>query len=141
MHKGSCLCKAVTFEVKGELPQPIACHCRQCRKHSGHFEASADIPRSSVTVFGEDNVKWYHSSEKARRGFCSICGSTLFWDPVDQAKHNWIGVAMGAFDTPTETRLKMHIFVEEKGDYYEIGDGVEQRGHTNTYCGFREKRF
>jgi hypothetical protein len=33
---------------------------------------------------------------------------------------------MGAFDTPTDTRLAVHIFVAEKGDYYEIGDGVRQ---------------
>ena len=40
MHKGSCLCGAVRFEVEGELPPPDACHCAQCRKHSGHFFAT-----------------------------------------------------------------------------------------------------
>ena len=35
-------------------------------------------------------------------------------------------VAMGAFDRPTNTSLKMNIFVAEKGDYYEITDGVPQ---------------
>ena len=33
---------------------------------------------------------------------------------------------MGAFDTPTETKLALHIFVAEKGDYYEISDGLPQ---------------
>jgi hypothetical protein len=33
---------------------------------------------------------------------------------------------MGAFDTPTDTRLGAHIFVAEKGDYYEIADGQPQ---------------
>jgi hypothetical protein len=33
---------------------------------------------------------------------------------------------MGAFDTPTLTRLEKHIFVAEKGDYYEIADGLPQ---------------
>ena len=27
MHKGACLCGAVTFEVAGDLPGPDACHC------------------------------------------------------------------------------------------------------------------
>jgi hypothetical protein len=123
MHKGSCLCGAVKIEVKGELPPPSACHCTQCRKHSGHFEASTDVPRSAVTVHGSEHVTWYHSSEKVRRGFCSICGSSLFWDPVHK---DWTAVAMGAFDGPTHTRLARHIFVADKGDYYDIADGLPQ---------------
>ncbi len=121
--EGSCLCGAVTLKVTGPLPQPSACHCAACRKHSGHFEASVDVPRDAVTVEGEENVTWYQSSEKVRRGFCRICGSSLFWDPVFR---DWTAIAMGAFDGPTGTSLKMHIFVSEKGDYYEIADGLPQ---------------
>lgn len=33
---------------------------------------------------------------------------------------------MGAFDGPTNTKLERHIFVGEKGDYYEINDGAQQ---------------
>jgi hypothetical protein len=123
MHKGSCLCGAVTFQVRGDLAGPDACHCRQCRKQSGHYFASTDVSRANVTIHGEDNVTWYQSSAKARRGFCSICGSSLFWDPMAR---DWIGIAMGAFDAPTETKLAVHIFVAEKGDYYEIVDNVTQ---------------
>jgi hypothetical protein len=124
MHRGSCLCGAVTFEVSGELPAPDACHCRNCRKQSGHFFASTDVPKSSLRVEGEGRVGWYQSSEKVRRGFCATCGSTLFWDPVFR---DWIGVAMGAFDTPTQTTLGVHIFVAGKGDYYEIADSLPQK--------------
>jgi hypothetical protein len=116
----------VTFEVQGPLPPADACHCTKCRKHSGHFFVSTDVPRAALTIHGIENVKWFRSSEKARRGFCSNCGSTLFWDPLDQQKHAWIGVAMGAFDLPTETRLGIHVFVADKGDYYEITDGLPQ---------------
>ena len=124
MHRGSCLCGAVSFEVAGELPGPDACHCRLCRKSSGHYFASTDVKRAALTVRGGDNVSWYQSSEKVRRGFCATCGASLFWDPpVDR---DWIGVAMGAFDTPTDTRLRIHIFVAEKGDYYDIADGLPQ---------------
>lgn len=123
MHKGSCLCRAVRIEVEGELPPPSACHCTQCRKHSGHFEASTDVPRSAVTIHGSEKVTWYQSSEKVRRGFCSICGTSLFWDPIHK---DWTAVAMGAFDGPTNTKLARHIFVAEKGDYYDISDGLPQ---------------
>lgn len=34
---------------------------------------------------------------------------------------------MGAFDSVTDTRIAVHVFVSEKGDYYDIADGVPQR--------------
>ncbi|NJD31334.1 MAG: GFA family protein [Gammaproteobacteria bacterium] len=126
MHKGSCNCGAVTFEVTCDLPPPDACHCTQCRKQSGHYFASTDVPRSALTVHGAESVTWYRSSEKVRRGFCSKCGSALFWDPVFKDR---MGIAMGAFDDPTGTRLAIHIFVAEKGDYYDITDGLPQNDH------------
>jgi hypothetical protein len=116
----------VTFTVACPLPPPDACHCTKCRKHSGHFLAGTDVPRSAVTIRGADSVTWYRSSEKVRRGFCRTCGASLFFDPLDQAKHDWIGISMGAFDGPTETKLKIHIFVDDKGDYYDIADGLPQ---------------
>lgn len=128
-HKGSCLCGAVRFEVACELPQPSACHCTQCRKHSGHFEASTDVPRSAVTVHGRENVKWYRI-ENVQRGFCSICGSSLFWDPVDK---DWTSIAMGAFDGPTNTHLKNHIFTSDKGNYYDITDDLPQIADPHQY--------
>jgi hypothetical protein len=126
MQKGSCLCRAVRFEVTGTLPPPDACHCSQCRKHSGHFFASTDVPRAAVTIHGAEHVTWFRSSEKVRRGFCSTCGSSLFWNPIGKDK---IAIAMGAFDLPTNTRLAIHIHVADKGDYYEIADGLPQNQH------------
>jgi hypothetical protein len=123
MPRGSCLCGAVRFNVDAELTGGDACHCMQCRKHSGHYFASTDIPKTALRVESEDALAWYQSSDRVRRGFCRICGSSLFWDPVQSDK---IAVAMGAFDDPTRTNLHMHIFVAEKGDYYDIADGLPQ---------------
>ncbi len=126
MHKGSCLCGAVTFEVEGEFAHaPEACHCTQCRKQSGHFLAGINVLISDLALKGEDKVAWYQSSEKVRRGFCSICGSTLFWAPQMEG-YEHISVAMGAFDTPTGVTIAKHTFVGNKGDYYVINDGAEQ---------------
>jgi hypothetical protein len=123
MHRGSCLCGEVRFTVASALPAPDACHCHQCRKQSGHFWASTDVLKSDLRVEGENKLTWYHASEKVRRGFCGRCGSFLFWDPVARDK---IAIAMGAFDDPTQTHLAHHIFVADKGDYYDIADGLPQ---------------
>jgi len=124
MHRGSCLCGAVRFTVEGDLPGPDACHCVQCRKSSGHVFVSTDVKRTALVVEGAEHVRWYPSSPKVRRGFCGTCGASLFWDPIGR---DFVGVAMGAFDGPTGTRLHVHVFVSEKGDYYDITDDVPQR--------------
>ena len=129
MHKGSCLCGAVKFEVEGNLSSPDACHCSQCRKWTGHYLVSGDVSRSALKILGSDHLTWFQSSKKVRRGFCSTCGASLFFDPLDKEKHDWIGISMGAFDTPTHTTLALHIFVAEKGDYYEIMHGLPQNKH------------
>ena len=54
---------------------------------------------------------------------CGTCGASLFWEPLF---HDWTAVAMGAFDGSTRTRLTLHIFVADKGDYYDIADGLPQ---------------
>ena len=120
MLEGSCLCGAVTFRVTGPHSPIEVCHCTQCRKWTGHFFANIEVPREALEVHGADRVTWYQSSEKVRRGFCGTCGSSLFFDPIDRAKHGWIGVATGALDTPTGARIALHIFTAEKGDYYDI---------------------
>lgn len=123
MVSGSCLCGAVRFTAYCDLVPPDACHCTQCRKQTGHFLVSTNVPRSALTVEGEDAVVWYPSSEGIRRGFCGTCGSVLFWDPESR---DWTSVAMGAFEPPTGTSPSHHIFVADKGDYYEITDGLPQ---------------
>lgn len=123
MAGGSCACGAVTFKVNGPLPDASACHCSKCRKHTGHFEAGVDVTRSDVQITGEHAITWYFSSEKVRRGFCATCGTPLFFDPPAA---DWIGINLGAFDKPTGTRLTQHIFVADKGDYYDIADGLPQ---------------
>ena len=122
-HKGGCLCGAVTFTVTGDLAAPNACHCNQCRKQSGHYWVSTDLLESNVEIKGADAITWYHSSPKVRRGFCAKCGSFLFWNPT---VNDTIAIGMGAFDAATAAKLALHIFTEQKGDYYEIADGLPQ---------------
>lgn len=122
-HRGSCLCGAVRIEIDGELRGPDACHCSQCRKVSGHYWASTDVPDAQLRISGEGQVSWFRSSVNVMRGFCATCGSALFWKPL---LRDFTAVAMGALESPTGTRLAKHIFTADKGDYYTIADGLPQ---------------
>lgn len=115
---GGCLCGAVQYVVKGAMRPVIACHCAQCRKTSGHHVAATSAPRAAVQVTGE--VVWYRSSDRARRGFCGICGSNLFWDGPGENMSIFAGTLEGA----TGLAMAGHIFCADKGDYYAISDGL-----------------
>jgi hypothetical protein len=69
----------------------------------------------------EGDVRWYGWPGGARSGFCADCGSQLFWERPGETG---INIEMGAFDAPTGLRLAGHIFTAEKGDYYEVADGL-----------------
>jgi hypothetical protein len=118
---GGCLCGAVRYRVSGALRPVVACHCKQCRRTSGHHVAATAAPRQEVEITGA--VRWYCSSTKARRGFCPVCGSNLFWDEVGS---EMLSIWAGTLDDPTGLTLVRHIFVASKGDYYVLADGVAQ---------------
>jgi hypothetical protein len=121
IRSGGCLCGAVKFTTNGPLRGIIYCHCTQCRKQSGHFYAATSVARANITISGEDSITWHRASREARRGFCSTCGSALFWQRDGADK---VSVLAGAFDSPTGLVGERHIFVADKGDYYEIEDGL-----------------
>ncbi len=115
---GGCLCGAVRYRVSGPLRPVIACHCRQCRKTSGHHVAATSAARGDIDIKGE--VRWYRSSPKARRGFCPTCGSNLFWDGPGEN----LSIFAGTLDGPTGLAIAGHIYCADKGDYYEIADST-----------------
>jgi hypothetical protein len=116
---GRCLCGAIRYAVDGPLRPVIACHCSQCRRTSGHHVAATAARSETVRVVGEP--VWYVSSPGVRRGFCGICGSNLFWQGTDP---NFLSIFAGTLDTPADIRLAGHIHAADKGDYYEISDGL-----------------
>lgn len=128
-HSGSCLCGAVTFETYGPLRGVSFCHCTQCRKQTGHFYAATDVADDDLNVSGADNITWYAASDFARRGFCRSCGSALFWKRNGRERTS---IGAGAFDDPSGLVGEIHIFCADKGEYYEIADGLPQFAGSNV---------
>ncbi len=129
-RKGSCLCGAVRYRITGPVRTILACHCSQCRKQTGHYYAATEAKVADVDFQGAENVTWYAASDEARRGFCSICGSALFWQRNDS---DHISIGAGSLDGHTGLELGGHIFVADKGDYYEIADGkLQHRGSSRS---------
>jgi len=124
-HAGHCLCGAVSYSIDGLLRDVINCHCGQCRRFHGHFAAYTAAPRSAVSIHDQNRqLKWYASSDKARRGFCRRCGSSLFWDAHGS---ELLRIAAGTLDQPTGLRTAAHIYIADQGDYYAVTDELDKR--------------
>lgn len=121
---GGCLCGAVRYEVLHSLRNVILCHCAICRKTHGHVGAYTATPKTALHLVESQGLKWYRSSEKARRGFCGECGASLFWEP--EAK-DYIAIAAGTLDPPTRLETTLQIHVASAGDYYTIDATIAQR--------------
>ena len=122
-HSGGCQCGAVTYRVSGNMRDVVACHCGQCLRVHGHAPGYSAAQKAELTVEGAGEVAWYRSSERADRGFCRQCGSSLFWRPVGR---DTISITAGSLNPPTGMKTVRHIMVADKGDYYTIADGVPQ---------------
>ena len=120
---GSCECGAVAYEIDGPLSAVICCHCTQCRKTTGHHMAATGAAQGDFRLTREDGLKWYRSSDRAKRGFCEHCGSTLFWQADDRG---YVAVAAGTLDGDIGLKVKGHIFCDDKGDYYDLHGGEFQ---------------
>ena len=114
---GGCLCGQVRFTVQGPLREVLLCHCSQCRKMSGHFWAASSAPRECVDIYKDTGLQWFQSSKEAKRGFCSLCGSSLFWSHTAKTT---LSFAAGALDRPTRLKTGAHIFFDDASDYYRV---------------------
>ena len=121
--KGSCECQGVVFELIGELRDVVFCHCSQCRKTSGHYWAATQVSKGNLNLIKATSLSWYDSSDKARRGFCSVCGASMFYERKGIDK---ISVSAGSLEIPTSLDRMRHIYVASKGDYYDISDELPQ---------------
>jgi hypothetical protein len=122
-HEGGCLCGAVRYRIEGPLRDVVVCHCSRCRRAHGHVAAYSECATADLTVTDETALRWYEADER-RRGFCSVCGASLFWAREDDPQTT--AVAAGTLDAPTGLRTVAHIFTATPGDYYESAGEGEQ---------------
>lgn len=120
---GGCLCGGVRYRVTGPLRSIIYCHCGQCRRTSGHFVAATAAAMDALEIVAGESLAWFASSEYASRGFCRICGSSLFWRPKGR---NDISIMAGTLDNADGLEPSEHIYAGNKGEYYELTDGLPQ---------------
>ena len=127
LKTGSCLCGGVTFSLKH--PRDVVnCHCGECRKFHGNYAAYTKVKLEDIHIVNEEKISWYQlKNNRAKRGFCKTCGSSLFWQPEGG---DGICVSAGALDVPTGLRATKNIYTDYASDFYEMDDNLENYSST-----------
>lgn len=130
--KGRCLCGAVHISTQTMSAHVGACHCGMCRKWGGGPLLAVDCG-SDVTFLGKENISIFDSSEWAERGFCSKCGSHLFYRLKAQ---NLYIVPVGLFDHCVTLIFDHQIFIEEKPAFYSFSNKTKDMTGAEVFAQF-----
>jgi hypothetical protein len=127
MITGRCECAGVSFRVDGPLRDVFNCHCGRCRRFSGHHVAGTRAAREDVEMVDTGTLRWYSPEPSVAYGFCSRCGSSLFWTTT--ARPEGITIMAGTLDQPTGLTTTTAWWVAEHADYHPRVPGLVEHDH------------
>jgi hypothetical protein len=128
--KGRCLCKAVTYQVRGEPKWRAHCHCESCRRN---------VSSAFTTFFGVDYDKFewtgvkpktYVSSPGVRRSFCGTCGSPMAFE-----SERWPGeihLYAASLEDSSKFTAQGHVHFAEAVPWVELGDKLPRYPHAGS---------
>ena len=114
---GRCLCESIRYAVRGELADVSNCHCERCRKFTGHHMAATSAELDDIGIEDPDSLlRWFFPVPEAGYGFCSRCGSSLFWQSTGNPAR-W-SICAGTLNTPTRLKTSRAIWTSQASDYH-----------------------
>ena len=127
--EGGCLCGDVKFG--GTLPSKWVahCHCSLCRRaHGAAFVTWVGMDAARCTIADPlARLRWYESTPGAERGFCSRCGSMLFF-----RSERWAGelhIARAQIAGAVDRAPQAHVYWDMHVDWVRIdpNDGLPRK--------------
>jgi len=104
-----------------------------CRNWAGGPMLSIDCA-DSVKISDEKSVTRYSSSDWAERGFCSKCGTHLFYylKPANQYH-----LPIGLLKTDNDFKFTHQIFIDEKPEYYAFSNQTHNMTGAEVFAHFQ----
>lgn len=129
---GACVCGAVTFTALNVAGKVGACHCKTCRQWGGGPFMELDCG-TEVTFTGAEHISAYDSSEWADRGFCSKCGSHLFYRMKEAQQYM---MPVGLFDEDSDLVFESQVFIDAKPHYYAFDNNTQNLTGEELFAQF-----
>lgn len=132
MHQGHCLCGAVQFTVDEAKHEHHVCHCGMCRRWTGGAGLFA-VPVSGLAFESREHVGVLNSSDWAERGFCTQCGTPLFYHLKGTDTYM---MSVGAFADQTPFRLVGEICIDRKPSGYDFAGDHPRLTEAEAFAQF-----
>lgn len=91
----TCHCGAVRLTLPADAAGILVCHCADCRKMHGNFNAFVAAPCDAIEIEGAAALVWYTSSSAGR----------------------WL-VSAGLIDGPTGRPIIRNLWAQSRPDWY-----------------------
>ena len=128
---GQCMCGAVKISASTKNPSVAVCHCNMCRRWSaGPF---MEVTCQSVTFEGDENIGRIRSSDWAERGFCTKCGSNLFYHLVESSDYQ---ISAGLFEDQSLLKMSLQVFIDSKPQYYAFSNKTKMMTAAEVFAAF-----
>jgi hypothetical protein len=119
LARGSCLCKAVVYEVELPFQGFVYCHCTRCRKATGSAHAANAFvkPEAFRWLQGAGEAQRYDLPEAKRFStqFCKHCGAKV---PHLARDGQRMIIPAGSLDDDPMTRPQAIIYWASRAPWY-----------------------
>ena len=132
--RGHCVCGATRITAKTVSRNVGACHCGLCRRWAGGPFMAVDCG-TEVTFTGAETIAVFDSSEWAERGFCSKCGTHLFYRLKQNQQYF---MPAGLFEDESDFVLDHQVFVDEQPKYYKFANKTNDMTGAEVFAKFGE---
>lgn len=130
--RGRCLCGAVQVTAR-RMPSKVgACHCGMCRKWTGGPLLAIDCG-TEVSFEGKEHIGAYASSPWAERGFCTRCGTHLFYLLKKERRYF---MPAGLFEGLDDASFEHQVFIDEKPAWYAFANPTKTLTGAEVFAQF-----
>lgn len=134
--KARCLCGVTRFEVQLRNHEVAACHCSMCRRQTSGPLMAIDI--EDIHFVDQQYLSVFNSSEWAERGFCSICGTFIFWRTKD---HSFANINVFTLEElPEDLDFNLEIYVDHQPAFYLFNNQTQKMTEAEVIEMFNSDR-